>query len=65
MALWGARRPTRGHCSLFGANCEIPRSLAPVLNDYCLLLLLSPYANLQSAMAALKTAIAELVVEIS
>ena len=39
--------------------------MAPVLNDYCLLLLLSPYANLQNAMAGLKTAIEELIVEIS
>ncbi len=51
--------------AVFFSREEGNELLAPVLNDYCLLLLLSPYANLQSAMAALKTAIAELVVEIS
>ena len=39
--------------------------IVPVSNDYCLLLLLSPYANLQDAMAGLRTAIDELVIEIS
>jgi predicted regulator of Ras-like GTPase activity (Roadblock/LC7/MglB family) len=52
------------HAVLFSLD-EGNELIAPVLNDYCLLLLLSPYANLQSAMAGLKTTIDELVVEIS
>ena len=39
--------------------------LAPVSNDYCLLLLLSSYANIQLAMAALRTAIDGLITEVS
>jgi len=52
------------HAVLFSLDEGI-ELMVPVSNDYCLLLLLSPYANLHGAMAALKTAIAELVVEIS
>jgi predicted regulator of Ras-like GTPase activity (Roadblock/LC7/MglB family) len=52
------------HAVLFSLD-EGNELIAPVLNDYCLLLLLSPYANLHGAMAALRTAIDELIVEIS
>jgi predicted regulator of Ras-like GTPase activity (Roadblock/LC7/MglB family) len=52
------------HAVLFSLD-EGNQLLAPVLDDYCLLLLLSPYANIQSAMAGLRTAIDELAVEIS
>jgi len=52
------------HAVLFSLE-EGNQLIAPVLNDYCLLLLLSPYANLHVAMACLRTAIDELVVEIS
>ena len=52
------------HAVLFSLD-EGNELIAPVLNDYCLLLLLSPYANLHGAMAALKIAINELTVEIS
>ena len=52
------------HAVLFSLD-EGNQLIAPVLNNYCLLLLLSPYANLQNAMAGLKTAIGELIVEIS
>jgi predicted regulator of Ras-like GTPase activity (Roadblock/LC7/MglB family) len=52
------------HAVLFSLD-EGNELIAPVLKDYCLLLLLSPYANLQSAMKALGTTIDELIVEIS
>jgi predicted regulator of Ras-like GTPase activity (Roadblock/LC7/MglB family) len=52
------------HAVLFSLD-EGNELIAPVLNDYCLLLLLSPYANLHGAMAGLRTAIDELTVEIS
>jgi predicted regulator of Ras-like GTPase activity (Roadblock/LC7/MglB family) len=52
------------HAVLFSLE-EGNQLIAPVLKDYCLLLLLSPYANLHVAMAGLRTAIDELVVEIS
>ncbi len=52
------------HAVLFSLD-EGNQLIAPVLNNYCLLLLLSPYANLRNAMAGLKTAIGELIVEIS
>lgn len=52
------------HAVLFSLD-EGNELMVPVLNDYCLLLLLSPYANLHVAMAGLRTAIDELVIEIS
>ncbi len=52
------------HAVLFSLD-EGNQLIAPVLNDYCLLLLLSPYANLQNAMVGLKIATNELIVEIS
>jgi len=52
------------HAVLFSLD-EGNELMVPVLNDYCLLLLLSPYANLHGAMAGLRTAIEELVREIS
>jgi predicted regulator of Ras-like GTPase activity (Roadblock/LC7/MglB family) len=52
------------HAVLFSLD-EGNELIVPVLKDYCLLLLLSPYANLQSAMKALGTTIDELIVEIS
>jgi predicted regulator of Ras-like GTPase activity (Roadblock/LC7/MglB family) len=52
------------HAVLFSLD-EGNQLMAPVLDDYCLLLLLSPYANLHSAMAGLKIAVHELAVEIS
>ena len=39
--------------------------IAPVSNDYCLLLLLSSYANIQQAMARLRIAVDELITEVS
>ncbi len=52
------------HAVLFSME-EGNELMAPVLNDYCLLLLMSHYANLQSAMDGLKKTIDELIVEIS
>jgi predicted regulator of Ras-like GTPase activity (Roadblock/LC7/MglB family) len=52
------------HAVLFSLD-EGNELIAPVSNDYCLLLLLSPYANIHSAMAGLRIAIDELIVEIS
>ena len=52
------------HAVLFSLD-EGNQLIAPVMTDYCLLLLLSPYANINCAMKGLKTAIDELVVEIS
>lgn len=51
------------HAVLFSLE-EGNQLLVPVLDDYCLLLLLSPYANIQLAMAGLKAAIDELIKEI-
>jgi predicted regulator of Ras-like GTPase activity (Roadblock/LC7/MglB family) len=52
------------HAVLFSQD-EGNELLAPVLNDYCLLLLLSPYANLHHAMDSLRITIDELILEIS
>ena len=52
------------HAVLFSLD-ESTELIAPVSNDYCLLLLLSPYANLSVAMARLRVAIDELVADIT